>query len=236
VRTPEEQRESFVTASLLVKDIDLDGIVDVVARKVVTRGISSSVSTSSIFYGTQSGGYPDRPDQVIQAEGVPGLDVELVDVNADRYPDLVVPSINTGLWAIIRYLTSKTVKIDIRVYPFSAGHRFTERPAMQHTVTVGLNLGGRADMQAVELFGDYNGDHRIDLAFATEPDELSIYLGTNSAKLFLSEPADKIKVRAFGNIELADFAKKGRNDLILFYPATKGHEGEIAVLFNQGPW
>ena len=33
-----------------------------------------------------------------------------------------------------------------------------------------------------------------------------------------------------------DLTAKGRSDLILYYPNTRGHRGEIVVLKNLGGW
>jgi hypothetical protein len=36
--------------------------------------------------------------------------------------------------------------------------------------------------------------------------------------------------------EPVDLDGKKRSDMVLYYPQTKGHRGEIVVLVNQGPW
>jgi hypothetical protein len=43
-------------------------------------------------------------------------------------------------------------------------------------------------------------------------------------------------VRAAGVLEAVDLTAKGRSDLILYYPNTRGHRGEIVVLKNLGGW
>lgn len=236
VRTPEELKEANTSAAVSANDIDGDGVADLIVRKQVTRGIASAATTSFVFFGKKGGGWPEKADQVIKSEGASGSEVELIDITGDGHPDLVVPSVNIGIWAIVKILTTKTLKVSLQVFPFGEGRRFSDRPAAERELKFRLALSGEADSQAVELLGDYDGDGRPDLAFGTDENELSIFRGLGGASLFAEDATEVVDVRAFGDIAPADLDGKGKSDLVLHYPSTKGHRGEIVVLLNKGTW
>jgi hypothetical protein len=236
VRTPEELKEAGTQASVTVSDVDGDGIADLVVRKLVARGLASVTTTTYVFFGRKGGSYAEVPDQILKGEGATGTDVELFDVTGDGRPDLVVPSVNIGIFAIVKILLNRTLSINFQVFPFEpAKRRFAEKPAAERELSFKLNLSGAADIQAIDMFGDYNGDKRVDLAFGTGDDELSIFLGGRGT-LFADSASARIPVRAVGRLESVDLDGKGRSDMLLYYPATKGHRGEVMLLRNVGPW
>jgi hypothetical protein len=237
VRTAAELTQMSSGAAMTVTDVDLDGLADVVVRKQVARGITSAATTSFVYFGRRQGGYPARPDQVIRSEGASGTEVELFDVTGDGRTDLVVPSVNIGVMAIIRILTTKTVKVNFQVFPFDAkARRFAPRPAAERQLKFRVSLSGETGVQAADLRGDYNGDRRPDLAFGTDDDELSVFPGTGAAELFEEDAVEQIAVPAFGTLEAVDLDRRGKSDMVLYYPATRAHRTELVVLFNQGPW
>jgi hypothetical protein len=237
IRTPEERKESFSPAAVMVRDIDGDGRADLVVRKQVSQGLASATTTSLVFFGLPGGGFGKTADQVLRHEGATGVEVQLADVTADGRPDLVVPSVNIGVFAIIRILTSKTVKMNFQVFAFDPKTRkFDARPSAERELRFKISTDGQADSQAVDLFGDYDGDGRPDLVYGTEDEELSIFRGQPGGALFEEDAAEKIEVHAFGEALSVDLTGAGRDDLVLHYPATKGRRGEVVVLLNQGGW
>jgi hypothetical protein len=237
VRTPAELSEMSSSAAITVTDIDRDGLADLVVRKQVARGITSAAATSFIYFGRRAGLYPPRADQVIRSEGASGTDVELHDVTGDGRADLVVPSVNIGVVAIVRALTTKTVKVNFQVFPFEPrARRFASQPAAERALKFRLSLAGEAGVQAADMRGDYNGDRRPDLVFGTDDEELSLFPGTASAGLFDEDPLEQLEAPAFGTLEAVDLDRQGKSDMVLHYPATRAQRSQIAVLFNRGPW
>jgi hypothetical protein len=236
VRTAEDHLERSSNVAVLVADLDGDGIADLVIRKQVFQGVTSAASTSYVFFGKKGGGYARQPAQVLESEGIGLLETQLVDLTGDGRPDLVVPYTSFGVFALIRMLTAKSVRVDFQVFPFDPKLRgFAEKPAAHRALTFHLTLAGDSDLQAVNLAADYTGDGKPDLAFGTGEDELSIFPGLGGGA-FAEEPAAVVEVGAAGKIEAVDLDGKGRSDLVLHYPQTRGHRGEIVVLVNKGPW
>src|SRR5258708_3634777 len=178
VRTAEDHLERASNVAVLVADLDGDGIADLVIRKQVFQGVTSATSTSHVFFGKKGGGYAQQPAQVLESEGIGLLETQLLDLTGDGRPDLIVPYTSFGVFALIRMLTAKSVRVDFQVFPFDPKLRgFAEKPAAHRALTFHLSLAGDSDLQAVNLAADYTGDGKPDLAFGTAEDELSIFPG-----------------------------------------------------------
>ena len=237
VRTPEEHREKGGNATVLVRDLDGDGIADLVVRKQVFEGIASATTSLYVFFGKKGGGYAKEPAQIIQSEGVGPLETQLIDLTGDGHPDLLVPSMSFGVFAFVRVLTTKTVKLVFQIFPFEpALRKFAAAPIAERELKFRLSLSGDFDLQAVDFTGDYDGDKKPDLAFGTGEEELSIFLSKGASRVVAEEAAEEVPARAFGVLEPVDLDGKGRSDILLHFPSTKGHRSEIVVLVNTGPW
>jgi hypothetical protein len=239
VRSAAERKESFNSAAVNLVDLDGDGVADLIVHKQIIHGITSAHTTNYVYLGKRGGGWPDNPDQILRCEGVggglEGLGEQLIDLNADGHPDLVIPTTSMSVWAIIRVLTSKTLKVNFQVFPFLDG-KFAEKPAAERELKFKIPFSGASDLQAVEIRGDYNGDRRPDLAFGVSENELAIFPGAVGAGLVTKDPIERIAVNASGALVPVDLDDKGKQDIVLFYPSTSGHRGEIVVLLNRGPW
>ena len=210
VRTPADHRERGTSATTLVSDLDGDGFVDLIVSK--------------------------EPAEILESEGVSLFQTQLVDLDGDGRPDLVVPYTSFGVFALIRMLTAKTAKVDFQIYPFDRKSRkFAVEPVSERELKFRIPLAGDTDLQAVSLTADVTGDGKPDLIFGSSEDQLDIYPALGGGE-FASNPAETVEVRAAGVMEAVDLDGKGRSDLVLHYPKTRGHRGEIVVLTNRGGW
>lgn len=236
VRTAADHRERESSASVLVADLDGDGVADLVVRKQVLQGISSATATLYVFFGHKGGGYDAKPAQLLETQGIGLLQPQLIDLTGDGRPDLVVPETSFGVFALIRMLAAKTAKVNFQVFPFEREkRRFAEDPAFERSLVFRIPVAGGADLQALSLDADVTGDRRPDLVFGSSDDELSIFPATRSGE-FATEAVEVVPVLATAQLEAVDLESKGRSDLILHYPQTLGHRGEIVVLVNLGGW
>jgi hypothetical protein len=236
VRTAADHRERESSATILVSDLDGDGVADLVVRKQVVQGISSATATSYVYFGHRGGGYDQNPAQELVSEGIGLVQPQLLALAGDRNPDLIVPETSFGVFALIRMLTAKTAKVNFQVYPFlKATRRFAAEPQAERSLVFRIPVAGNSDLQAVSLEADVTGDGKPDLIFGSGEGTLSIYPGIGKGE-FAADAAEEIEVRAAGQLEAADLDGKGRADLLLHYPQTSGHRGEIVVLVNAGAW
>ena len=227
VRTPADHRERGTSATTLVSDL--------IVRKQVFEGVTSARSTSYVFLGRKDG-FSKEPAEILESEGVSLFQTQLVDLDGDGRPDLVVPYTSFGVFALIRMLTAKTAKVDFQIYPFDRKSRkFAVEPVSERELKFRIPLAGDTDLQAVSLTADVTGDGKPDLIFGSSEDQLDIYPALGGGE-FASNPAETVEVRAAGVMEAVDLDGKGRSDLVLHYPKTRGHRGEIVVLTNRGGW
>lgn len=237
VATTAELDKGFVAVTTSVKDIDADGVVDLLISKQVNEGITSGNATNYLYLGKAGGGYSDKPDQFLARDGVGGNFAQLADLSGDGKPELLLPAVNIGIMAIIRALTTSTLKVNVQTFLFDAGtRRFSPRFIAERDLTFKFSLSGRSDLQVIDIKGDYNGDKRPDFAFGSGDGDLGIYLGTTTGSFLAEEPSEKVKVNARGRMLSADLNKKGRDDIVLFYPWTREQRGKVAVLYNRGGW
>jgi len=235
VRTPADHRERGTSATTLVADVDGDGFADLIVRKQVFEGVTSARNTIYLFFGRRDG-FSAKPAEVLESEGVSLFQTQLVDLNGDGRPDLVVPYTSFGVFALIRMLTAKTAKVDFQIYPFDPKTRkFTPEPASSRELKFHIPLSGDSDLQAISLTADVTGDGKPDLIFGSSDEELEIYPALGGGE-FASSAAETVEVRAAGVLDAVDLDGKGRSDLILYYPKTRGHRSEIVVLINRGGW
>jgi hypothetical protein len=237
VRSASDHRERESSAAVLVADLDGDGVADLVVRKQVLQGISSASATSYVYFGhSGGGGYDQKPAQTLESEGIGLLQPQLIDLTSDGRPDLVVPETSFGVFALIRMLTAKTASVNFQLFPFDkAKRRFAEKPSVERALTFHIPISGGADLQAISLEADVTGDKRPDLIFGSSDDELSIYPGLGNGE-FAAEAVETVSVLATAQLDAVDLDGKGRADLLLHYPQTRGHRGEIVVLVNTGAW
>ncbi len=235
VRTPSERQDSFSSATVHVADLDGDGVADLVVQKQVTHGVTSAATTNYVYLGRRGGGWGDKPDQVLRSEGLGGIGLELFDVTGDGRPDLIMPTVSMGVWQIIRVLTTKTLKVNLQVFSFGSDRRFADKPVTERELKFHIALSGEGDLPAFDLRGDYNGDKRRDLAFGDSPDQIGFFIGEPGARI-ANDAVEHVALHASATLVPVDLDGKGKDDLLLHYPNTKGHRSEIVVLVNRGPW
>lgn len=232
VLTQEEKIEGFADLETVVTEMNGDGYADAVVTKQTAKGLTNFRGVVNVFWGT-AGGYKENPDQVIISEGTASARTMFLDVNGDGRKDLVLPSIKFNIAAIIRILVTRSIQVNFNIFLLNADGRLSERPDFTKEVKFKIDLSGESDDQAVDLEGDYNGDKRTDFVFATNENELSVYLGVRDGdRLFSQRPAVKVNADAYGELESHDLNGDGFSDMVIYYPQNKDRQGTLEVLLN----
>ncbi|MBS2032538.1 MAG: VCBS repeat-containing protein [Deltaproteobacteria bacterium] len=232
VRGKEKGSDNPPQLHISLMDVDGDGRADAIITKQVNEGITSATTTVFVYLGTPEG-FRDKADQVIHSDGASFAGVQLVDLTGDGKPDLVMPSVKIGLFAIVRMLTSKSIKVVWQLYPMGPDRKFAAKPTADRDMVLKLDLEGHTDLQAIDMEGDYDGDGVRDLAFGTDADELSLFKGGAPGELFSDSPVARVPVRAYGQLLAVALDGGKRTDVVLWYPGTRGHKTEIAVVRSK---
>ena len=216
-------------------DVDGDGRADAVVSKTISAGITSSTTTVYLFRASATG-YADTPDQTLISDGASIAELVLQDITGDGHPDLIIPSVKIGVFAIIRMLTSHKANVGFLLHPFvPAQKKFALKPTADRTLVFDLDLAGKTDdLQAIDMTGDFDADGQKDLVFGVADQSLAIFRGAKQRDhLFEDEALAQINVRAFGSALPVDLDGHGRSDVVLWYAGTPEHKNEIAVIHNR---
>jgi hypothetical protein len=234
VLTQQEKIEEFADVSTDVLDLDGNGFADAIVSKQTAKGLTNFRGVVNIYWGGPNG-YAKTPDQVIISEGTAGPGAVFWDVNGDGRKDLVMPSIKFSIAAIIRILITRNIRVYFNIYLLGEDGRFSDRPDFTKEIKFKIDFSGESDEQAADLEGDYNGDKRSDFVFATEENELSVFLGVDEKdRLFSKKAVTKVKADAYGDLTSHDLNGDGYSDMVIYYPQSKERKGTLEVLVNLG--
>jgi hypothetical protein len=224
VLTQEEKIEGFAEVDTDVEEI----------TKQTFKGLTNFRGVVNVYWGKPDG-YADTPDHVIISEGTASAGAMFWDVNGDGRKDLVMPSVKFSIAAIIRILITRSIRVYFNVYVLDENGSFSDRPDFTKEIKFKIDFSGESDEQATDLEGDYNGDKRTDFVFATNEQELSIFLGVDEKdRLFSKKAKVKVKADAYGELTSYDLNDDGFSDMVIYYPQSKDRKGTLEVLVNLG--
>ena len=204
------------------KDLNGDGLLDIVGSKVAATGSAMNTNTRVlVYYGRQAeegGGFTlsSKPDQVFSSEGF--THPILVDINGNGSTDLVLVNVEIGFWTMIKALIARTVSAETAFYLMPHKGRYPRAPSEVVGYSVNFSLG-RFSHQPLTAFGDFNADGRPDLLLSVEKEGLGIHWGLADGVWdddydYLIE--DFLPLRS-GRVRVSDIDGDGRDDLIFIY-------------------
>jgi len=234
VRTKKEKIEGTSHTTTTIDDLNADGYADAIVTKQTAKGLTSLRGVLNIYPGGKDS-YTNKPQQVIISEGTASAETMIRDVNGDGRLDLIMPSVKISITSIIRILLTRSLPINFNIFLLNEDGSFSDRPDFSKEVKLKIDFSGESDAPALNFEGDYNSDKRKDFVYATDEDELSIYLGVeDDKKLFSDNAVTKIKVNSFGDLSSYDLNNDGYSDMIIHYPQNTDYEGMVTVLINLG--
>jgi len=147
--------------------------------------------------------------------------------------DLISPSVEISIMAIIKFFTTKRVKMAYHVYRFGSPAMYPSKPTFSTDILFGLDVSRNfAIVGTAPIFGhDFNADGRPDLLMGMGAEKMGVFLN-ESAVSFASKPVAQIGGVGNNRLAVKDIQGDGRADVILWYTSPE-REGEIRVFLNR---
>ncbi len=225
-----------------LRDVNADGITDMVVRYTKASGVLDRVNDYEIFLGQNRNGalaYEKNANSVIHAEGtLTGL--EFIDIDNDDKLEVLLAGFDIGLSQIIGALVSGGIDQDVYVFKMSDQDKFLEKPAIKKDVELTFSLTLGQTGSAVVKLADLNGDGLKELVLSDDDDELKIYLGKTTGKR--KKPFSKRSVSYStqlpkdGNLVMVeDLNGDGKDDFLMKFSRLDGEDKgkEFKVLFSK---
>ncbi|KGJ92510.1 hypothetical protein ND2E_2758 [Colwellia psychrerythraea] len=225
-----------------LRDVNGDGMTDMVVRYTKTSGVLDRVNDYEIFLGNQKQAalsYANEADSVIHAEGtLTGF--EFVDINNDDKLEVLLAGFDIGLSQIIGALVTGGIDQDVYVFKMNKDDKFPTRPAIKKGVELTFSLtSGQSGSPIVEL-ADLNGDGLKELVLSNDDDELKIYLGikpNKKKKSFKKRSVsyDTTLPKDGSLVMVKDLNGDGKDDLLMKFSRLDGEDKakQFKVLFSQ---
>jgi FG-GAP-like repeat len=231
--TPEEELRSQATsASLFARDLDGDGLVDLVLHRTFGTLLRSD-ATTRFWRNRGSGADPSAaPDASIAGSGGFGS-IFLEDLEGDGRVEAIQLLVPFGVVQLIRALVTQTVQAQLTGYRFEGPGLGSPRPSFEQTLTLALDADdGRVAGVLPTARGDWNGDGLRDLLQGESLERIAIRLGARTERgTAFGSVAVQQDVPSSDRGCVADLDGDGLDDLTLY---DTRREGEMHFLRNRG--
>ena len=204
-----------------LKDINNDGLIDMVVRYTKSSGVLDRVNDYEIYLGENIKGqltFPKKPNSVIRADGtLTGL--EFIDIDGDNKDEVLVAGFDIGLSQIIGALISGNIDQDVYLFKMDENSQFSDDANISKEVELSFSLTSGQSGSPVVKLADINGDGLQDLLLSDGDDTLQIFLGSKSDRLFVKR-SEKIRVQLpqdGGMVTSEDLNGDGKEDLMIKY-------------------
>jgi hypothetical protein len=232
--TPEEElRPAAESSSLFARDLDGDGLMDLVLHRTFGTLLKSD-ATTSIWRNPGTGADPERPpDAKIGGSGGFGS-IFLEDLDGDGRNEALQLFVPFSVVQLVRTVVTGSVQAEVRIFRLEAPGISGATETYKDTLMVALDADrGRVSGILPNLRGDWNGDGLHDLLHGESLERLVIRLGAKGEKgpRFGGVVATQ-EVEPTDRAVIADFDGDGLDDLALFDTLRDG--AGVRLLRNRG--
>lgn len=204
-----------------LKDINNDGITDLVVRYTKSSGVFDRANDYEVYLGENQKGklvFPKVANSVVKAEGtLTGL--QFIDIDSDDKVEVMVAGFDIGVSQIIGALLSGSIDQDVHLFKMDAQGRFAEESNVSKEVELNFSLSSGQSGSPVVKLADLNGDGLKDLILSDDEDTLKIYFGATGDSLF-GRNAEKHDLKLpvdGGMLQSDDLNGDGKEDILIKY-------------------
>jgi len=229
----EELRFQATSASLFARDLDGDGLVDLVLHRTFGTLLRSD-ATTSIWRNRGSGADPNAPpDARIGASGGFGS-IFLEDLDGDGRSEALQLFVPFSVVQLVRTLLTSTVQAELRAYRLEGPGIARAEQTYETTLTVPVDAErSRVSGILPTVRGDWNGDGLRDLLHGESLERIAIRLGERGERgARFGGSSVRQDVATADRAVAADLDGDGLDDLALYDTLREG--GGVQVLRNRG--
>ena len=213
-----------------LRDLNADGITDMVVRYTKASGVLDRVNDYEIYLGKKEQNqlvFPTTANSVIRADGtLTGL--EFVDIDNDEIFEVLLAGFDIGLTQIIGALVAGSIDQDVYVFKMNQAGNYESKPNISKEVKLNFSLSSGQSGSAVVKLADVNGDGLKELILSNDDDELRIYLGLSGKKSFAKKsityntqlPGDG------GLVTVNDLNNDGKDDFLMKFSSLDGEDSK----------
>ena len=209
-----------------LRDLNADGITDIVVRYTKASGVLDRVNDYEIYLGAKQSGklvFPTEATSVIRADGtLTGL--EFVDIDNDEVFEVLLAGFDIGLSQIIGALVAGSIDQDVYVFKMDNAGSYNSKPNISKEVELNFSLSSGQSGSAVVKLADVTGDGLKELILSDDDDELRIYLGQQGKKSFAKRGISyKTLLPSDGNlVSVNDLNEDGKDDFLMKFSLLDG--------------
>lgn len=212
------------------KDINNDGIIDMVVRHTKSSGVLDRSNDYEVYLGTnhkQLLTYNDEPNSIIKADGtLTGFN--FVDINSDNKYEVVLSGFDIGVSQIIGALLSSSIDQDVYLFSMDDKDNFDPDRNISKEVELSFSISSGTSGSPVVELADINGDGLKDLLLSQGESKLRVYMGVKKKRLFVRKAEKhKMSIPKQGDMfSTEDINGDGKADILIKYGREDGKKLE----------
>lgn len=216
-RADEELRYETTRARLFARDLDGDGLADLVVHRSSGR-LFGSHATTEIHHNPGNGASIARTANASLSVDAGVADLELVDLDGDGRVEVFHSMMRMGLVQVLRFLTTRRAEVELRVFSLRPPGIQGAEEVWHGEVALAFNLEeGRIAGLLPNADGDWNGDGIRDLLYGTGRDSLALHLGRGGEREpGFDERVASQKIPSASWLAVVDADADGLQDLVIY--------------------
>jgi hypothetical protein len=230
----EEIRHDASDVQLFARDVDRDGLADLVVDRTM-GGMLSSFASTDVHLNAGTGATLDGPPAArIESEGtIAGVDV--IDLDGDGSAELFRTALHFNISQMLRFVVTGRARVDFTVVRLDPQSESGWRETWSDAVSLDLDWDtGRIAGVFPDVRGDLNGDGRADLVHPSGARRIAIRLGRTdeAGPGFERTTALQPLPLEAGSLWPDDLDGDGLDDLVVY--DVRDPTGSLFVLRNRG--
>ncbi|GAA0812073.1 hypothetical protein GCM10009111_05510 [Colwellia asteriadis] len=213
-----------------LRDVNADGITDMVVRYTKASGVLDRVNDYEIYLGKKQQDeliFSTSANSVIRAEGtLTGL--QFIDIDNDKKLEVLLSGFDIGLSQIIGALVAGSIDQDVYIFKMNASDNYEEKPNISKEVELNFSLTSGQSGSAIVQLADITGDGLKELILSEDDDELLIYRGQAGKKSFAkrSRSFETLLPKDGNLVSVTDLNNDGKEDLLMNFSNLDGKDSK----------